>query len=59
MEYPNKYDGREIVGTCGCGRPLLAVYADGKRIGVTHESEDEDWHMEYFSGLRVLAYNGN
>lgn len=40
--------------TCGCGRPLVpCLDENGKQIGVTHTWEDDDWHMEYFSGLRI------
>lgn len=49
----------EIIGTCGCGKPLFACYNEkGERTGVTHTVEDEDWHMEYFSprNFRVIDY---
>jgi len=39
---------------CGCGRKLYPVYdQDGKKVGVTHTPEDEDWHLEYFAGIHV------
>jgi len=40
---------------CACGKFLIPVYdKDGKRIGFTHAPEDEDWHCEFFAGLRVV-----
>ena len=37
---------------CGCGKLLTPLHnAEGKRIGVTHETiEDEDYHIWYFTG---------
>lgn len=44
----------ELVGVCSCGRQLYACLNEhGKRIGVTHTPEDEDWHLEYWGGMRV------
>ena len=43
-----------IVGMCDCGRPLLPCYdAKGKRIGVTHSSEDEEYHLVYWSNDKL------
>lgn len=40
---------------CGCGRPLEPCFnSNGEKIGVTHTAEDEDHHLEYFSGLRIF-----
>lgn len=40
---------------CSCGRPLIPCFnKDGKRIGVTHTSEDEDWHLEFWSTEKVM-----
>jgi hypothetical protein len=51
---------QQIIGTCGCGKPLYPVLNEnGERIGVTHTGEDEDYHFEYFSSIRVLDQNMN
>ncbi len=40
--------------TCDCGRPLIPALDEfGKVIGVSHSPEDDDWHIEYFSGIRI------
>ena len=40
--------------TCYCGRPLLPVFDKlGKRIGVTHTPEDEDYCFGLLTELRV------
>ena len=46
---------------CGCGKVLSPLFnAEGKRIGVTHKSvEDDDWHNAYFSGIRIIALEVN
>lgn len=42
----------KIVGTCQCGKPLYPVYNSiGKRIGVNHTSDDEDYHNNFFSNM--------
>lgn len=38
---------------CGCGKPLIPVLHEGRRIGVTHTSEDDDHHLAYFAELSV------
>ncbi len=38
---------------CGCGKELIPVMKDGKRIGVTHSMEDDEHHMNFWAGLRV------
>ena len=52
---------RGTVGMCGCGRPLIPSYDEnGKRLGVTHESsEDEDWHMGFWGGFRADISEGD
>lgn len=43
------------IGTCGCGKPLYPVLnVIGEQIGVTHTIEDEDYHANYFSGMRAF-----
>ncbi len=52
---------------CGCGKPLIqeiyhgpdviaedgfVYWTEGKGY-VTHTIEDDDWHMEFFSGIRI------
>ncbi|WP_353166720.1 hypothetical protein [Empedobacter brevis] len=45
----------KIVSICGCGKPLYAVFNEnGKRIGVTHQSEDEDYHFKYYSTSEIM-----
>jgi len=40
---------------CSCGQPLIPCFdKDGKRIGVTHTTEDEDIHLEYWSTEKVM-----
>jgi len=40
---------------CSCGRPLMPLLnKDGKRIGVTHTWEDDDWHWQYWSTEKVM-----
>jgi len=45
----------QVLGICSCGAPLYPVInEDGKRIGVTHETiDDDDNHFKFFAGLRV------
>ena len=54
---------REVVGTCGCGKPLIRgdefIYLGVARKSVTHTLEDEGHHIEYFSGIKVLSTNLN
>ncbi len=38
---------------CGCGRPLLPMTLPDGRKGVTHIFEDNEYHIAYFSGVRV------
>lgn len=48
----NGKEPEKSVGICQCGKPLFPVYnSEGRRIGVSHNSEDEDYHNEYFSNL--------
>ncbi len=43
---------------CGCGKELIPVIKNGKRIAVTHRTfEDEEHHMNFFSGLRIEIEN--
>jgi len=40
---------------CSCGRELIPCFnVDGKRIGVTHTPEDEDWHFDFWSTEKVI-----
>jgi len=43
-----------IVGICDCEKPLLPVYENGKRTGVTHSMEDEDYHLKYWSIEEII-----
>jgi len=43
-----------IVGICDCGRPLLPVYENKRRTGVTHSIEDENYHLNYWSTEEVI-----
>ena len=51
----------EIISICGCGRPLIAINGeDGKRIGVTHQTtEDEEYHSNYFRSLVAIETNSD
>jgi len=44
-----------VLYICACGAPMYpALNAEGKRVGVTHETiEDDDVHNLFFSSLRV------
>lgn len=51
---------KEIVSVCSCGKPLVAKLDNkGKRIGVTHTANDEDWHYKYWSIGNVLNRQKN
>jgi len=40
---------------CSCGRPLMPCYdINGKRIGVTHTSDDDIWHVEYWQTEKII-----
>lgn len=42
-------DYEELAGVCGCGKVLFVQHdVAGKRIGVTHTPEDDDYHMDYW-----------
>lgn len=43
------YSTGDEYGMCSCGRVLLEVLRDGKRVGVTHSPEDEEHHLRYWS----------
>lgn len=48
---------KKIRGTesmCGCGKALTPIFLNGKRIGSTHiTQEDEDFHCAYFTGKTI------
>jgi len=45
----------DSVGVCSCGRLLYPCFDEkGKRIGVTHTPEDDEFHCEYWAGARIL-----
>lgn len=43
-----------FIQLCDCGKPLIAIFNHlGKKIGVTHLSDDEDFHLNYFSSQNI------
>ena len=40
---------------CSCGKYLIpCINKDGKRIGVTHTIEDEEWHLDFWSTKKII-----
>lgn len=58
MEHEQLPYEEQVLSICPCGAPLYPVLnEEGERIG-THETvEDDDYHFQFFSSLRVeLGY---
>ena len=52
----NKIRGCDKV--CGCGKLLIPVMENGKRIGVTHKTyEDDEYHMNFWARIKVEIIN--